>query len=105
MPYRVLHQGLHPRVVTEGFDLAKKRTLEVLDELKLTQEVTREVLLNVARSSLMTKIHHQQAEQFTEVRKRRGLGRADAGAGYDIRQIWCYTLSCCVASQTNSSPN
>ncbi|XP_043190515.1 T-complex protein 1 subunit zeta-like [Amphibalanus amphitrite] len=62
-----ISEGLHPRVVTEGFDLAKQRTLQVLEELKLTQEVTRDVLLNVARSSLMTKIHHEQAQQFTEI--------------------------------------
>lgn len=62
-----ISEGLHPRVVTEGFDLAKQKTLQVLDELKLTGEVTREVLINVARSSLMTKIHHEQAEHFTEI--------------------------------------
>ena len=54
-------------MVTEGFDLAKQKTLQVLEELKLTQEVTRDVLINVARSSLMTKIHHEQAAHFTEV--------------------------------------
>ena len=31
--FMLLHQGLHPRIITEGFDVAKTKALEVLDEI------------------------------------------------------------------------
>lgn len=80
-----LCEGLHPRILTEGFDLARVKSLEILDELKVPIEVrtvrthsnewhkifhfscsldlvgkfqaTKENLLDVARTSLRTKVH------------------------------------------------
>jgi len=60
-------QGLHPRIVTEGFDKARVKTLEVLEKLKIKIEPTRESLLDVARTSLRTKIHQQLADVLTDV--------------------------------------
>lgn len=61
-------QGLHPRLVTEGFDLAKKKSLEVLEEIKVKKEMDRDTLINVARTSLRTKVHAELADVLTEVR-------------------------------------
>ena len=63
----VLHQGLHPRIIAEGFDTAKTKALEVLDEIKVEKEMKREILLDVARTSLRTKVHAELADVLTEV--------------------------------------
>ena len=35
-----LCEGLHPRIVTEGYDLARAKSLEILDEMKVPIEVS-----------------------------------------------------------------
>ncbi|TRY95401.1 hypothetical protein DNTS_017061 [Danionella cerebrum] len=59
-------EGLHPRVVAEGFEAAKDKALEVLEEVKVTREMDRETLINVARTSLRTKVHAELADLLTE---------------------------------------
>lgn len=34
-----LSEGLHPRILTEGFDLARTKALEILDTIKIPIEV------------------------------------------------------------------
>lgn len=51
-----ISEGLHPRVVTEGFDKARAKTLEVLDQVKIPIEIVRDQLVDVARTSLKTKV-------------------------------------------------
>ncbi|KAG7207107.1 hypothetical protein KM043_000984 [Ampulex compressa] len=60
-------EGLHPRVVTEGFDLARIKTLEILESLKIPVESTKENLMDVARTSLRTKLHPAVADRLTEI--------------------------------------
>ncbi|KAF5280186.1 hypothetical protein FQA39_LY18103 [Lamprigera yunnana] len=60
-------EGLHPRVLTEGFDKARLKTLEILDGIKMPIEITREHLLDVARTSLRTKVHHDLADVLTDI--------------------------------------
>ncbi|CAK8686120.1 T-complex protein 1 subunit zeta-like [Clavelina lepadiformis] len=62
-----VQEGVHPRIITEGFELAKDKSLEVLDSIKFDIKVSRERLIDVARTSLVTKVHHKLAEQLTEV--------------------------------------
>lgn len=62
-----ISEGLHPRLVAEGFELAKKKALEVLEEVKVTKEMDRDTLINVARTSLRTKVHAELADLLTEV--------------------------------------
>lgn len=54
-----ISEGLHPRVVTEGFEEGKKKALEILEEMKIkiTDEEQRDVLTKIASTSLKTKIH------------------------------------------------
>merc|ERR1712135_207434 len=52
---------------TEGFEVAKKKALDVLDSFRVDEKVTRERLLNVAHTSLSTKVHHKMASQLTEI--------------------------------------
>ena len=60
-----MEEGLHPRIVKEGFDLAKEEAFKVLEKLKVSK-VDRNMLLQVARTSLSTKLHHDMAEMLTE---------------------------------------
>lgn len=62
-----ISEGLHPRVITEGFDLARAKTLEVLDSLKIPIDPTKQNLLDIARTSLRTKLHCIIADKLTEI--------------------------------------
>ncbi|KAK4337338.1 hypothetical protein RND71_043509 [Anisodus tanguticus] len=63
-----ISDGLHPRVVTDGFDLAKKKALEVLNKFKISQkEYNKEVLLNVSKTALKTKTSRKLADQLAEI--------------------------------------
>lgn len=60
-----ISEGLHPRILTEGFDVARAKALEVLDSIKIPIQVKREDLLDVARTSLKTKVHASLADVLT----------------------------------------
>ncbi|NP_001086080.1 chaperonin containing TCP1 subunit 6A S homeolog [Xenopus laevis] len=61
-----ISEGLHPRIVTEGFEAAKVKALDVLEKVKVSKEMDRETLINVARTSLRTKVHAELADILTE---------------------------------------
>ena len=78
-------QGLHPRIVAEGFDIAKEKSLQVtnriklllllllllniqvLEEVKIVKEMDRDILISVASTSLRTKLSSDVADILTEV--------------------------------------
>jgi len=60
-------EGLHPRLVTEGFEMAKKRALEVLNEVKVESKMDRDTLINVSRTSLRTKTPKELSDNLTEI--------------------------------------
>ncbi|KAF2219992.1 T-complex protein 1 subunit zeta [Elsinoe ampelina] len=62
---RYISEGLHPRVITDGYEFARTEALKFLDSFKLEKEVDRELLLSVARTSLATKVNASLAEQLT----------------------------------------
>jgi T-complex protein 1 subunit zeta len=62
---RYISEGLHPRIITDGYEMAKIETLKFLDSFKITRSVDRELLLSVARTSLSTKINAALADQLT----------------------------------------
>mmetsp|Transcript_50578 Transcript_50578/g.161823 ORF Transcript_50578/g.161823 Transcript_50578/m.161823 type:complete len:435 (-) Transcript_50578:60-1364(-) len=66
---RYLGEGLHPRVIVEGFEIAKKATLEYLEKFKedMSDRADREKLLMVARTTLRTKLQEAMADQLTEI--------------------------------------
>ena len=52
----------------QGFDAAKRATIEFLDSFKEDCDSSdREMLRCVARTSLRTKVHHQLADQLTDI--------------------------------------
>ncbi|XP_030747533.1 T-complex protein 1 subunit zeta [Sitophilus oryzae] len=60
-------EGLHPRILTDGFDKAKTKALEVLDKIKIAIEPNKENLTDVCRTSLRTKVHQKLADVLTDV--------------------------------------
>eukprot|EP00127_Corallochytrium_limacisporum_P004681 Clim_evm35s172 gene=Clim_evmTU35s172 len=66
---RFVSEGLHPRVLTEGFEMAKNKALEVLESKKVEKGdlmQDRNTLLEVARTSLRTKLQPKMADILTE---------------------------------------
>lgn len=62
-----ISEGLHPRIIVEGFEKARAKTLEVLDSMKIPIEVKRESLLDLTRTCLRTKLQPQLADVLTDV--------------------------------------
>ncbi|RUS27271.1 chaperonin Cpn60/TCP-1 family [Jimgerdemannia flammicorona] len=65
---RYISEGLHPRIITEGYDIAKKEALQFLETFKTptTEPLDRELLRSVARTSLRTKVSREIADTLTE---------------------------------------
>jgi len=61
-----LTDGLHPRMICQGFDLAREETLKFLEEFKVERKMDREVLLQVARTSLSTKLQAAMSDKLAE---------------------------------------
>ncbi|GMM33687.1 chaperonin-containing T-complex subunit [Saccharomycopsis crataegensis] len=67
---RFITEGVHPRIITDGFEIARKETLEYLNKFqqkRLASELDRETLLQVARSSLSTKVNGRLSEVLTPI--------------------------------------
>jgi len=64
---RYIGDGVHPRTLVEGMELAKGETLKFLEDFKVEKEITRELLIDVARTSLNTKIHPKLANPLCEI--------------------------------------
>nr|CAI9710082.1 unnamed protein product [Rangifer tarandus platyrhynchus] len=61
-----ISEGLHPRIITEGFEAAKEKALQFLEQVKVSKEMDRETLIDVARTSLRTKVHAELTDVLTE---------------------------------------
>lgn len=61
----VLYEGIHPRIITQGFDTAKNVLLELLETMKIPVEVKPHLdhmtLINVAKTSMLTKLPKELA--------------------------------------------
>lgn len=60
--------GLHPRIITEGYELAKREALKFLDGFRVMKPdgLDRETLISVSRTSLRTKVPNSLADNLTE---------------------------------------
>eukprot|EP00979_Chaetoceros_neogracilis_P016865 scaffold10038_cov267-Chaetoceros_neogracile.AAC.13 len=71
---RYTSEGLHPRAVTDGYDIARDAALEFLDSFKvpikndssLGAKYDRELMTCIASTSLRTKLDHELADGITE---------------------------------------
>lgn len=65
---RRVGEGLHPRIITDGFDLARDATIDFLNKFKVDVENAiedRDLLTAVASTSLRTKLDSELAGQMT----------------------------------------
>lgn len=68
---RFTSEGLHPRIITDGYDIARDAAIKFLDEFKVPVEqgstkYDRELLTCIASTSLKTKLDHELADGITE---------------------------------------
>lgn len=61
-----ISEGVHPRLITEGFKLAHYRALKFLESFKVTKPVDRALLIEVAQTALRTKLNSKLADHITE---------------------------------------
>lgn len=80
-------EGLHPRIIVEGFDLAKEKALEVLEKIKIPYKANREILVQVARSSLETKLTPDLSEHLNSIVVDAVLAIQEEGKPIDILMI------------------
>jgi T-complex protein 1 subunit zeta len=60
---RHISEGIHPATIVDGIELAKKKALEYLKDCRKFEKIDRELLLNIARTSLKTKLTNDLANQ------------------------------------------
>jgi len=63
----IIAEGVHPRIITDGLNIAKKEALAMLDAMKIPVTLDREALLHVAQTSLRTKVHKKLADLLSVV--------------------------------------
>ncbi|OCB86842.1 chaperonin-containing T-complex zeta subunit Cct6 [Sanghuangporus baumii] len=61
---RYTSEGVHPTVIAEGYDIAKKEALIVLDKFKQSSNMDRATLINVVNTSLSTKLSSSLASKL-----------------------------------------
>merc|ERR1712213_216659 len=65
---RFLSEGVHPRILADGFELAKNEALKSLNRLRIEKtEADKEFLLNVARTPLRTKLTTKIADLVASI--------------------------------------
>ncbi|KAL8369656.1 hypothetical protein RB595_000135 [Gaeumannomyces hyphopodioides] len=62
---RHIQEGLHPRIIADGFEVAKNEALKFLDTFRIPKPADRELLISVARTSLATKLNATLANKLT----------------------------------------
>jgi len=67
---RYASEGLHPRVLVDGLDIARDATLQFLDEFKVLHPESmiddRDLLVSIASTSLNTKLDKELANNMTQ---------------------------------------
>ena len=58
--------GVHPRLINDGFRLASVEAKKALENLAVKKDIDRTLLLQVARTSLRTKLDAELADKLTE---------------------------------------
>eukprot|EP00249_Psilotum_nudum_P013496 c24363_g1_i1 orf=128-1732(+) len=68
---RYISEGMHPRLLVDGFEIAKKATLDFFEKFKtpvvMGDSPDKELLRMVARTTLRTKVYEALADQLTDI--------------------------------------
>jgi len=88
-----IQEGVHPRVIVDGYELAREEALNFTENYKYeTGKVDREHLLNVARTSLRTKLHAEMADHLTEICTDAVMSIHEEGKPIDLHMIEIQTM-------------
>jgi len=87
---RFTSEGLHPRLVTEGYEIARDMVMEFLESVKvpcpnIAQD--RELLTSVARTSLRSKLSIEVAEKMSDAVVDAVLSVADPKEPIDLHMV------------------
>lgn len=97
---RYISEGVHPRVIVDGFEIAKNAALKFLDGFKQDTDVDRELLLSVARTTLSTKLSQSIAETLTPSLVDAVLAIHKPDESIDLHMIEIMTMQHRTASET-----
>nr|CAB3460204.1 unnamed protein product [Digitaria exilis]CAB3463911.1 unnamed protein product [Digitaria exilis] len=108
---RCIDEGTHPRFLVDGFDVAKRATLEFLEKFKtpvvIGDEPDRDTLKMIARTTLRTKLYEGLADQLTDivVNAVEGLVLDHGSRHPDMKRRAenCYILTCNVSLEYEKS--
>jgi T-complex protein 1 subunit zeta len=92
---RYTSEGLHPRQIAEGYEQAKDMVLEFLDGFKVAKNnalADRELLMNVARTSLRTKLQEESADKMSSAIVDAMLSISDEGSPPDLHMVEVMTM-------------
>lgn len=65
---RFISEGVHPRTIVDGFEVAREQALQFLDVFKTKPtDFNREFLLQIARTALATKVNAELTEVLTPI--------------------------------------
>eukprot|EP00768_Dysnectes_brevis_P008909 gnl/Dysnectes_brevis/844_a931_4046.p1 GENE.gnl/Dysnectes_brevis/844_a931_4046~~gnl/Dysnectes_brevis/844_a931_4046.p1 ORF type:complete len:550 (+),score=182.35 gnl/Dysnectes_brevis/844_a931_4046:38-1651(+) len=64
---RWLSEDVHPRIIVDGFSVARDETIEYLEKQYAIERVDQVTKLAVAKSVLGTKVHHSLRDQLAEI--------------------------------------
>lgn len=87
---RFISEGVHPRILSDGFEVAKVEALKFLESYKVERPdifKNRNLLLNVAQTSLRTKLTEKLADQLTQICTDAVLTIAKPGEPIDLHMI------------------
>lgn len=87
---RYTSEGLHPRMITEGYEIAKDMVLEFLDGFKVEVKDPlndRELLTNVARTSLRSKLSVEVADRMADAVVEAVLAIANPDQPIDLHMV------------------
>lgn len=97
---RFISEGVHPRVIVDGFEVAREELLKYLDGFKQTPEkLDREFLLQVARTSLATKVNAELTDVLTPIVTDAVLA---VKADEDLRQLDLHMIEIMTMQQGNA---
>ncbi|KAK6455305.1 cytoplasmic chaperonin of the Cct ring complex [Scheffersomyces xylosifermentans] len=91
---RFISEGVHPRVIVDGFETAREESLNYLDTFKQTPEsFDREFLLQIARTSLATKVTAELTDVLTPIVTDAVLSvKGEEDRGIDLHMIEIMTM-------------
>lgn len=87
---RYINEGVHPRILSDGFEVAKEEALKFLEKFQVHQPDilnNRDLLRDVARTSLRSKLVPKLADQLTDICTDAVLTVTKPGEPIDLHMI------------------